>query len=150
MADGKMKKKWICKYCDGVNSRKEFYCVGCGARWADVTPDLKETYLEEMPTQLEETKSYPEELNKENDSVVEYPEKEDKKQSVFDSYKAQRSSFSNEIIKELIMKTLVVLTLTLIMFGSIQYIFDIIDSTVKYIESTYTFSSEEYEDSDEI
>ena len=144
MATEKMKKRWKCKYCDGINSRKDLYCVSCGARWSEVKNNSdKEIYPEE-------TQIYPEEEKKENTYVEEPIEKEDEQKSVSDSYKTPKfSSFDADMFIESVGKTIALIAVSSLMIACISYLWQVVEESVKEIENISSYTLEEYEDIDE-
>ena len=135
MATEKMKKRWKCKYCNGINSRKDLYCVSCGARWTEVTDVTKEPYVKEM--QKVEEYTYPDEEQRENVLNEEHAEIE-----------CEQKSFHNEeVFFNTLKRVMLAAVLLPLMITCISYLFNTLveaveelASTVEYMESMNTYS----------
>lgn len=134
----KMKKIWKCRYCDGFNSKKDFYCVSCGARWLEEANKDKDICLEEMQPYIEEAA----------EEVVEEvldAEKECEQGKYFSSYKEPLISFDNEEIIEYARKFVLV---GILLFFSISFIFvtwKLIATSVEELHKTYIYIEDQYE-----
>lgn len=145
MATEKIKKRWKCKYCDGINSRKDLYCVSCGARWSDVT---KEPYVEEM--QKVEEYTYPDEEQQENFLNEEHAEIECEQKNLSSSNNSFFDSFHNEeIFFNTIKRVMIAAVLLPLMIMCLSYLFNTVEgaveelaSTVEDMESMNTYSEE--------
>lgn len=147
----KVKKRWKCKYCDGINSRKDLYCVSCGARWSEMTNTSKETYTEEE--QPVETYVYSDEEQKENSLVEEHAEIEHEQKNLSSSHKEPFISFDEVILTDNIKKFMFAAVILPLMIVCVSYLFDTMKelleesveelaATVEEMESMNTYSED--------